>query len=191
MHNPTIFLHEHLQSRFFDISRYNGVYISIDDYVICFTLWNLSGQMCGYQQYKPLENKDKRNNPKEGRYYTSIHGNKHEKPIALWGIESLQYNEDVLVLCEGIFDACRFHNHDIPAVAVLGSSWKHYKNWILSLNRYIYKAEDQEGSSLGPFKSITLPSVREDFGSCSEIEQKNIASQLILEIQKITNKVVK
>jgi len=154
---------DHLQSRHFEIERYNGVYVSDD--VACLTLWNLSGQMCGYQQYRPASGKEKRNNPREGRYYTSVHGRKNEKPIAIWGLESLDYRKDIIVITEGVFDAVRFHNYNIPAVALLSSSYKPYKNWLLSLGRKIYKGEDESGSGLGPFPNIECP--EKDFGECS------------------------
>lgn len=172
-------LKSHLESRYFDLSRYNGVYISNDDYVITFSLWNLSGQMVGLQQYRPFADKIKKNHPREGRYYTSIHGHSNEKPLGVWGLESFNYRFDMLVICEGVFDACRFHNHNIPAIAVLGSSWKHYRNWITSLGRKNYKAEDDHGSDLGPFESIILPFNRPDIGECDEYEIKNIINSII------------
>jgi len=90
---------------------------------------------------------------------------KNEKPIAIWGLESLQYRKDIIVITEGVFDAVRFHNYNIPAVALLSSSYKPYKNWLLSLGRKIYKCEDESGSGLGPFPNIECP--EKDFGECS------------------------
>jgi len=165
---------EHLESRHLQLERYNGIYVSDD--VVCFTLWNLSGQMCGYQQYRPDADKKKKNHPREGRYYTSIHGGKNEKKVAVWGLETLAYRSDVLVITEGIFDCCRFHNYDIPAVALLSSSWKHYRNWLLCLDRKIYKAEDESGSSLGPFENIPCP--EKDFGECREHQMRAIITRI-------------
>ena len=167
---------EHLKSRHLQLERYSGIYVSED--VTCFTLWNLSGQMCGYQQYRPNAAKEKKNDPREGRYYTSIHGKKNEKPLAVWGLETLDYRNDLLIVTEGIFDACRFHNYDIPAVALLSSSWKHYRNWLLSLGRVIYKAEDENGSSLGPFPNIPCP--EKDFGECTEEQMELVCAEIPL-----------
>jgi hypothetical protein len=157
-------------NRHLEIERYNGVYIS--DNVTCFTLWNLSGQMCGYQQYRPSATKDKKNNPRDSRYYTSVHGKRNEKPIAIWGLESLDYRSDVLVIVEGIFDACRFHNHNIPSVALLSSSWKPYSSWLFCIGRKIYKGEDESGSGLGPFTNLECP--EKDFGECTGEQMREV-----------------
>lgn len=167
----------HLKDRHLELDQYNGIFISEENQLACFLLWNLSGQICGYQQYRPLETKEKKNNPREGRYYTSVHGKKYEKPLAIWGLETLNYRQDILVITEGIFDACRFHNYQIPAVALLNSSWKPARNWLLSINRKIFKGEDDHGSSLGPFENIPCP--ESDFGECSDEQIKKIVEKYL------------
>lgn len=109
--------------------------VSIDELtgVATFYLFNLSGKLIGYQQYRPAADKTKRNNPKDGRYYTYI--TKGEN--AVWGLETFNYKPDVLFITEGIFDACRIHNFGFPAIAVLTSNPKPLKNWLNSINRVI------------------------------------------------------
>lgn len=161
-------LHQHLLDRHLEVERYSGIMVMED--VVVFPLWNLSGQMVGYLQYRPGASKQKRNNPREGRYYTSLHGNKNEKPLAVWGLESLSYDPRYLVIVEGIFDACRLHNYNVPAVALLTASSKHAKNWLNSLGRKIYKIDDDHASKLGPYPNIELPINRADVGECSHKE---------------------
>lgn len=163
------YLNEHLKERHLQIDRYNGIMITNEESII-FPLWNLSGQMVGYQQYRPNASKDKKNNPREGRYYTSIHGNKYNKQIGMWGLESYHYNNKVLVITEGIFDCCRLHNLNIPAVALLSSSSGFYKNWLTSTGRKIYKVEDSHGSLLGPYENLNIPYYRNDIGDCTSDE---------------------
>lgn len=159
----------HLKNdRYLQKELYNGVMV-FDDIAI-FPLWNLSGCYCGYQQYRPLADKKRKNNPRDGRYYTSIHGDRHNKPLAVWGLESYHYRKDILIITEGIFDSCRLHNLGIPAVALLTSSYKHCKNWLTSTGRKIYKVEDDHGSSLGPYENLHLPEGRCDVGECTDDE---------------------
>jgi hypothetical protein len=165
----------HLRTRHLQIERYNGVLV-FDDVVI-FLLWNLSGQLCGYQQYRPDANKEKRNDPREGRYYMSLHGDKNEKPIAVWGLETFHYRSDILFITEGIFDACRLHNCGFSAIALLSSSHKNFRNWFYSLNRKIIKVEDDHGSSLGPYEALQIPSYRVDLGDCTDDEILDITKE--------------
>lgn len=162
-------LRDHLKERQLDISRYSGIHVADD--VVTFTLWNLSGMFIGYQQYRPgAEKKKMKNDPREGRYYTSLHGNKGEKPFAVWGPESLSYDPSVIVIVEGIFDACRIHTLNVPAVALLNSSFKQAKNWLTCLGRKVYKVEDDHESKLGPYQNLPLPIGRGDVGECTDAE---------------------
>ena len=169
-------MYRHLISRNLNIELYNGIMV-FDDVVI-FPLWNLSGQFCGYQQYRPEADKKQKNDPREGRYYTSIHGGKHNKPLAVWGLETYHYRTDILIITEGIFDANRFHNFNLPAVALLTSSYKHYRNWLTSTGRKIYKVEDDHGSSLGPYESLCIPEGRGDVGECTDEEVEQMTNFL-------------
>lgn len=168
-------LEQHLKDRHLDTDKYS---VFICDDVVILPLWNLSGQMVGYQQYRPDADKQKKNNPREGRYYTFVHGDKYTKPLAVWGTETLNYRDDILVIVEGVFDACRLHNYNIPCVALLSSSYKHYKNWLNSLGRKIYKVEDDHGSSLGPYEKLTLPAGVNDLGDCSEDQVESVIRQI-------------
>lgn len=161
-------MYNHLIERGLYPENYNGI-MTFDDVVI-FPLWNLSGQMVGYQQYRPEASKERKNDPREGRYYISLHGDKNEKPIGVWGLESLSMDPHILIITEGIFDACQFHRFGVPAIALLNSSYKHYRNFLTCLGRKIYKVEDDHGSKLGPYTNIELPEGKTDVGECDEFE---------------------
>ena len=166
-HESKMFCHL-VYERHLNPLRYNGIML-FDDIVV-FPLWNLSGVYCGYQQYRPDADKQQKNDPREGRYYTSLHGNKNEKPLGIWGLETFDYRRDFLIITEGIFDAAQFHNLGFPAVALLSSSHKNYRNWLTSISRKVYKVEDDHGSKLGPYQAMELPEGRTDAGECSSIE---------------------
>lgn len=171
-------LEEHLKKRHMQVGRYNGISVDQESGVVVFPLWNLSGKMVGYQQYRPFADKKKKNHPKEGRYYTYLSGDKRCKEMGMWGLESLDYNPDVVVICEGIFDACRLHNAGIPCLALLNSSYKYYKNFLTCLGRKVYKVEDGYGSSLGPYQGIILPEGVDDLGDCSEDQVDDISKTI-------------
>jgi hypothetical protein len=123
---------KHLHSRdLFPMGVHRPMHISIDDVerIATFYLWNLSGQLVGYQQYRPDSDKKKKNDPKEGRYYTYSKDN-----IAVWGLESMFWRKDVLFLTEGVFDACKLHIVGLPAIAVLANDPKKIKSWLYALS---------------------------------------------------------
>lgn len=170
--NSKLKMFKHLKDRHLQVARYSGIMVCED--VVVFPLWNLSGQFVGYQQYRPGASKERRNNPREGRYYTSLHGDKNEKPLAVWGLETFHYDSRYLVIVEGVFDAVRLHNQGVPCVAVLSSDTKHLRNWLNSLGRKIYKVEDDHGSKMGPYTNLPIPPGRADLGECSEDEIKEV-----------------
>ena len=110
------------------------------------SLWNLSGQYCGYQQYRPFAPKTTRNDPREGRYFTWA-----KDRLAVWGLESWDFRSDVLFVTEGVFDACKLHNLGLPAVAVLANDPKRLRPWLGSLARLTVAVcdADSAGAKLG------------------------------------------
>lgn len=98
--------------------------------------------------------------------------------LAVWGMESFGYRSDILVIVEGIFDCVRMHNLGIPCIALLNSSYKHYKSWLNSLGRVIYKVDDGHASNLGPYQNIAIPVGREDLGDCTDEEVKEMVTTI-------------
>lgn len=123
-----------------------GVFIDEDSRVATFLLYNLSGKIVGYQQYRPDSDKTKKNDPKDGRYYTYVSNEGEDTPksgkkhIALYGTETINRTKGVfeprpLFVVEGIFDAAVLHYHGYAAVAVLQNDPKKLKSFFRALNR--------------------------------------------------------
>ena len=131
---------EHLRDRQCDVSLHQPL-LDMREEVATFLLWNLSGQLVGYQQYRPCAPKGS-NDPRQGRYFT-YRGNH----LAVFGVESLVYPGPVFVV-EGMFDACRFTNTQRPALAVLSNNpTPQVKEWLNSLGRLTVAVTD--GDSAG------------------------------------------
>ena len=115
-------IEEHLKDRHMDTDLHT-VWISEEERAATFPLWNLTGQMVGYQTYRPDATKDKRNDEK-GRYYSyvsgKVQGRKKDRTIAVWGLESW-YRPGPLFVFEGIFDAARVTNLGGSAVGLLSN----------------------------------------------------------------------
>jgi hypothetical protein len=103
----------HLHSRYLD-TRLHRVWLDNANCVATFPLWNLSSQLVGYQQYRPRASKERKNDPRLGRYFTKIKDGK----VGMWGLESFHYS-NTLFLTEGIFDAARLSYLGYAAVALL------------------------------------------------------------------------
>lgn len=132
---------DHLISRDLDFATHH-VWINHAECVAVFPLWNLSGQLVGYQQYRPQAPK-KTKKPSDGKYFT--YTNKHS--VAVWGLESFSFTPDHLFVVEGVFDATRLTKRGVSAVAVLcNDPNSSTKNWLYNLNRTITViADDDEG----------------------------------------------
>lgn len=169
---------QHLKSRNFDIDRYPVVWLDHSENLVTLPLWNLSGQLVGYQQYRPGASKAKANHPRDGRYYT-----RHGKGVlAVWGLESYHYRQDVLFIVEGVFDACVLHRLNIPAVALLNSSSLPYQEWLDSTGRRVIKVEDTDSKKsldLGPYSNIAIPEHRGDLGDCTLTEVRDMLDFLL------------
>jgi hypothetical protein len=150
----------HLKNRNCDLSLYPDTYISEIENVITYPLWNLSGQMVGYQQYRPNAPKnDKSLRPSQLRYYTwlSKHDGKNAA-ITAWGVQLLNQNNRYLFLVEGIFDAVKLHNMGLNALALLACNPKPLKSWLWSLGYNIIPVceGDKAGRKLAKLSNCGL-----------------------------------
>lgn len=146
----------HLNSRGLAVQgQVEGYSVDLDNEVTDFMLWNMSGQLVGYQRYKWQPPKMSRN-PKEGKYFTRLTKGK----LAVWGLHSYKSNEPLYIV-EGIFDAVSMHIIGKACVAVLTNSPKHLKNWFRCLpNKTIAILDgDSAGKSLAALcdEAIQLP----------------------------------
>lgn len=108
-------LKSHLLSRYLNLELHKPVLNEVEG-IATFYLWNLSGQMVGYQQYRPEGSKKNNNEPKEGKYFTY----RNKTTVGIWGVESLvAFNTPVLFLTEGVFDAARLTSRGVTAFASL------------------------------------------------------------------------
>lgn len=128
---------QHLVTRYLNLSLYPNAAISVD--TATFPLFSFDHRMVGFQRYRPDGIKSLRRDPKQGRYYTIC-----SEP-AVWGLESLElFDTDLVVVCESIFKACRFHNYGIPAIATLTNNPKPLKQQILNLKPTVVAVPDPD-----------------------------------------------
>ena len=131
-----------------------------------FFLYNLSGQMVGYQKYNPNYQKTGQSNldnPRMAKYFTWVSDEDKGKKIAVWGLESTQFTDKYLFVTEGIFDAARIQEAGHPAIAVLcNDPSDSLKSWIATLpqKKIVIYDNDKAGRKLmklGDY-SYTVPS---------------------------------
>ena len=133
---------EHLKSRHLRMDLHKPVLDHVEG-VVTFYLWNLSGQLVGFQQYRPFASKTPSNHPRESRYFTY----RKQPTLAVWGVESLHLSPEVVFLTEGVFDACRLTELGFSALAVLSNDPSpDLKNWLKSLNRTIVVVADNDAA---------------------------------------------
>jgi len=121
-----------------------------------FLLYNLSGQLIGYQFYNPNGSKTIFQDKLQSKYYT--YRNKHYPTVTLWGIESLNSPHQPVFLTEGIFDAARMTFLNFSALATMTNNPpRDYINFLLFLNRPIIAVcdNDDAGRKLAKFGHYT------------------------------------
>jgi DNA primase len=106
---------KNLKSRHFDQNVHTHWVDEVEG-VATFPLWNLTGQMVGFQQYRPSATKKKDNHPRESRYFTY----RKDKVVGVWGLESWNFS-NTLFVTEGVFDAARLTSRGYSAVATLSN----------------------------------------------------------------------
>lgn len=122
-------LYDHLVSRKMNPALYNLI-LDEDERVVTFLLYNLSGKLVGYQQYRPDQTSKKELEPKNRRYFThSI------EPNGVFGLENLNENDRTIYIVEGVFKAGTLHRLGYNAVAVLTSTPKHLKAWFYIMSK--------------------------------------------------------
>lgn len=139
---------QHLSSRYLQAPT-----ISTTEDAVVFPLWNLSGQLVGYQQYRPFaETKQNPEHPSEAKYFTYLPTTK----ITAYGLEFLNYDDPLLFIVEGVFDAVRFHNMGLNCLAVLSCDPKHLKEWLRLLPFYKVAVcdDDTAGMKLAKYGDV-------------------------------------
>ena len=142
-------LAEHLRQRHLNLELHR-VLLDEEVGVATFPLYNLSGQLVGYQQYNPLGDKKIFNSKLGGKYYTY----RKQPTVCVWGTESLYQSSGPVFLTEGVFDACRMTEVGQSALATLANSPpKDYGNWLGMLCRPVVAVcdNDDAGRKLAKF----------------------------------------
>ena len=166
-------LTQHLKGRHLDLALHRPV-LDEEERVVTFYLWNLSGQLVGYQQYRPEGEKKPRNNPKEGKYFT----HRSQPTVAVWGVESLHLTPNVVFLTEGVFDAARLTELGYSALAALSNNpTQDLRNWLTCLNRKVVAVCDNDvaGRRLAKFGNVAVFTEDHDLGDSSSEYVKNLA----------------
>lgn len=167
-------LENHLRSRYVDLNLHRPV-IDEENDVATFHLWNTSGKLIGYQQYRRTGLKLPGNNPKMGRYFTY----RSQPTVAVWGTESLHLTPGLVFLTEGIFDAARLTQRGFSAVAALSNDPStDVANWLWMLNRTVVAVCDNDaaGRKLAKFGNHALFTQEKDLGASSEEEVTAVLS---------------
>lgn len=125
---------EHLKERHLDISLYSSIEIVEELEQAYFYLYNLSGQIVGFQCYSPLKPKRLKAEDIYRRYYTYITKEYKSIKATAFGLEILDLKKDkVIFLVEGVFDAVRLHKLGFQALALLGSDALRLREQLLLL----------------------------------------------------------
>jgi DNA primase len=157
---------EHLKDRHVDLNLHRP-WIDEVERVAVFYLYNQSGSIIGYQQYRPDADKTKNNHPKEARYFTY----RKQPTLAVWGVESLHLTPHVVFLTEGIFDAARLTERGYSALAALTNNpTKDLRNWLSMLNRKVVAVCDNDaaGRRLAKFGDVAVFTEDKDLGEADD-----------------------
>jgi DNA primase len=168
---------EHLKDRHLDLELHRPMVDEVER-VATFLLYNLSGQVVGYQQYRPEGLKKPNNNPKEGKYFTYS----KQPTLAVWGVESLYLTPGVVFVCEGVFDAARLTSKGVSALAVLSNnSGKDLSNWLGMLNRKVVAVcdNDNAGRKLAKFGDVSVFCEDHDLGDSSDEFVNNLVARFV------------
>ena len=152
--------------------------LDLENDVATFYLWNLSGNFCGYQQYRRFGEKKPNNNPKSGKYFTY----RKQPTLGVWGVESLHLTPNVVFVCEGVFDAARLTAKGVSALAVLSNNTgKDLSNWLMMLNRKVVAVcdNDDAGRKLAKFGDVAVFCEDHDLGDSSDEFVNNLVARFV------------
>lgn len=165
-------LTSHLKSRHLDIELHKPL-LDEEKHVATFLLYNLSGQVVGFQQYRPNASKTKSNDPREGRYFTY----KGVSKVAVFGVESLHLTPGIVFVTEGVFDAARLTSKGVSALAVLSNNpTSDVRNFLRSLGRLVVAVcdNDSAGRKLASVGHVAVTLDGKDLGDSTDEEVENL-----------------
>jgi len=168
----------HLKSRGIDFDRTRVIVDEENEYATFF-LYNLSGKLVGYQRYNPKGVKTKsggKNTPKSlWRYASHVTDEGKGKAIAVYGLETYKFTDPAIWIVEGIFDAVKLHNENVPAIAVLSNGASpSLVRWLKTLpqTKIVIHDNDQAGNRLKKLGDVSfaIPSRHKDLGDMPQDE---------------------
>jgi len=194
-YNELVDTKSHLRERGID-PEHNDVFIN-DKGDVYFNIYNMSGQMVGYQKYNPNfpKNISQGMNKPDTKYYTYFGEEYKGKKIGAWGIESIKPGDKYLFIVEGIFDAARIHQSGYPAIAVFCNDPSNLKQWfdILPQIKVVIYDNDKLDNDPGGKKLIkygdyafTVPKGN-DMGDLTVFEAQHFIQDIIEEIEPVLN----
>lgn len=167
------------------------VYMDKEKGVATFMLFNLSGQIIGYQYYHPRG--DKIHNPKNVpkgvhpldvmKYFTRItKQDKKNKEIGVYGLETYDVKTRELWIVEGIFDCIKLHNQGLTAIALLANDPKPFGEWLRMLpqRKIVIYDNDEAGKKLAKYgdESYTVPEPFKDLGEMTDEQVKQFIESI-------------
>ena len=184
----TFDIEDHLKSRGIDMEKTHVVFDTKTN-TATFFLYNISGQLVGYQYYNPHGSKSldqKKADRRLMKYYTYVTGQKDEKRLAVWGLESYDMKSSVLFVVEGIFDAVKIQNAGYPAIAILSNDPRQdLKTWLKTLPQTIIAVLDRDDNSSGNKlastgdRSTMTPAPYKDLGDMPQEEVNTFIKQIL------------
>lgn len=163
-------LRDHLVSRNVDLNLHKPL---LSAEVATFLLYNLSGQVVGYQRYNPsfpsaFPGDGKQSNLRDRRYYNYVTSGQ----IGVFGLESFNENTKVVFVTEGAFDCCRLTKRGATAVAMLTNNpSSSMRNFLLCLGVPVVAVCDDDAAGVKLRKSghfFETVQGGKDLGECSE-----------------------
>lgn len=175
-------IHDNLTQRNMNVDR-QGVVLDPLSNTATFLLYNLSGQIVGYQRYNPNGTKEK-NNSETGRYYTyAIKEGEKNRKIAVWGMDTIQLDSPFLFVTEGIFDANRIHVAGYPAIAILSNSSKAVLGFFAAFNRptIAIMDDDKAGTETGKLTThaFTVPAPYHDLDDMPQAFVESFLAEIL------------
>lgn len=170
-------LKRHLISRHVDLNLHRPV-LDEKNCVATFLIFNLSGQIVGFQQYRPLADKSWHNDPREGRYFTF----RKSPTVAVFGVESLHLTPEVVFVTEGVFDAVRLTERGASAIAILSNDPStDVRNFLSSLGRKVVAVCDNDiaGRKLAKLGDAVVFTDGKDLGESSDEFVDMLMSQFV------------
>lgn len=161
----------HLRDRHMNLDLHRV--ILSDSGIATVLLYNLSGQMVGYQRYNPafpsaFPGDGKQSNLRDRRYYNYVASGK----IGVFGLESFSLDVPCVFVVEGVFDACRLTARGACAVAMLTNTpSSSMKNFLDCLGKPLIAVCDNDPSGrkmrrMGHHHETVQGG--KDLGDCSE-----------------------